>query len=144
MAPFLILFIPFLKLSRLCFPYLQNVVNQKSLQEIHVFNNIMDLILNEFQNLKISALNKAKLVNKDINEVTIGPNSVNSAPKHHIFIHRKNSNPKKDIQFNNKKIKDEQISIGKIMAEAEAERRDEVQVKTLKSNTIESIQNSIK
>lgn len=87
----------------------------------------MDELLNDFDNFKISALAKAKLVGNQINSVTIGPHKTDTTKKMHIEKQKYENQPslktsrKKEVQPPNN------LPVKKIIAELEKERQEKVQ-----------------
>lgn len=89
----------------------------------------MDVIIDDFQNVKVSALRKVKLISNDIHEVTIGPGLTNREKKH-VNSDLKSIPPNKTVPkaITSRLFRDNRVSVGKIMADVEAERRNEVHV----------------
>lgn len=93
----------------------------------------MNIIIEEFDNIKISALNKAKLVSKDIHDVTIGPNCLQNVTEKVQQKTKSTKNVQNDALRNEgEKVQyKDKIAFGKILAEAELQRRNEVEVRTI-------------
>ncbi|GLV34575.1 Gle1 RNA export mediator [Carabus blaptoides fortunei] len=105
-----------------------------------------DSLIAEFENLKISALSKSKIINTHIHDVTIGPNSkvledsTNITPKK---IQRDlKASAKDQHKSHSSSVRLKRSPLGKMLVEIEAQRKDEVQ--SAVRARIEKMQTSIK
>lgn len=90
----------------------------------------MDInFINDFENLKISALRKAKLISTEVKCVTLGPNSIKTSTT--ITENKRNNETnrkvKEVIKVKSHSSLDDSL-YGRALAEAEKQRRDEVEV----------------
>lgn len=88
----------------------------------------VNILINNFDSLKVSAVKKLKLINNDIKDVTIGPNSspkkVTESPKH-VNNTNGEKTKAKTIEV---KIQNDDFPYAKVIIEAEKHRKDQVEV----------------
>lgn len=87
----------------------------------------MDELLNDFDNFKISALAKAKLVGNQINNVTIGPHKTDTTIKVQTEKQKRQNQPSKSTPNKRELRQPNQLPMKKIIAELEKERQEKVQ-----------------